>query len=83
MGLVGVSGGLVEGQWGAKGTSTMPQSLCGRAFPAILVEGASKKYFLFVNVVFQNGPIGLSFFDLYIESQVTCLGGSDSPPDLG
>ena len=38
-GLMGVSGGLVEGQWRAEGTPTMPQSLYTWAFPAILVEG--------------------------------------------
>ena len=45
MGLVGGGGGLVEGQWRVRGTSTKPQSLYISAFPAILVEGASKKNF--------------------------------------
>ncbi len=54
MGLVGVSGGLVEGQWGAKGTSTMPQSLYISAFPAILVEGASKKIFYLLMSYFRT-----------------------------
>ena len=41
--MVRVSGGLVGEQWRVEGTSTMPQSLYTWAFPAILVEGASKK----------------------------------------
>ena len=44
-----------------------------------IVNGVDKLVnLLSFDIVFQSSPIRLSFFDLYIESQVTCLGGSDS-----